>query len=144
MEAELATLASAGATTLVGLMVSDSWKQVKEGFARLFARGDATDGTLRYLETSQAELATAWARGDDVEVAAIEAELRTRLRHVLRSDLTAGEELRRLLHQAGPGPMGSVHNVNRGNVTFGSVIQAGQILGTTFHLTPTPDEHRQT
>jgi hypothetical protein len=140
MEAELAALASAGATTLIGLMLSDSWTHAKEGLARLFTRGGATDGTLRHLETSRAELVAASTTGDDVAAVAIEAEWRARLHHLLRSDPTVGEELRRLLEPSGSGSVGPVYNVNSGSVRFGSVIQAGQISGAAFHVMPAPDE----
>jgi hypothetical protein len=92
------------------------------------------------LETSRTDFVAAYAKGDDVEVAAIEAEWRTRLWRFLRSDPTLAEELRRLLRPPGPAPVGSVYNVNRGDVRFGSVIQAGQISGAAFHATRAPDE----
>jgi hypothetical protein len=47
LQNELAALANTGATALIGLMVSDSWAQVKVGFARLFTRSAATASTLR-------------------------------------------------------------------------------------------------
>lgn len=148
MESELAALAKAGAATLVGLMVSDSWMQMKEGFARVFARGGMTDNALQHLETSRAELTAAQAKGDGLAAAAIEAQWRTRLHHLLRSDPAAGEDLRCLLHPPGTGPTGvngPVYNANSGRVRFGSVIQAGQISGAVFTITPTPYEaHRRT
>jgi hypothetical protein len=139
VETELAILANAGATALIGLMVSDSWAQVKERFARLFARGGATASTLWRLETSQAELMAARAKGDDALASAIEDEWRARLHHLLRSDPTVGEELRDLLNP--PASVGDVYNVNSGSVRFGSVIQAGQITGAVFHVMPILDEH---
>jgi hypothetical protein len=45
VEAELVSLASSGATALVGLMVSDGWAQVKERVATLLARGARRDRT---------------------------------------------------------------------------------------------------
>jgi hypothetical protein len=141
MEAELAALATSGATALIGLMVSDSWTQVKEGFARLFAHGGATDGPLRELEISRIELLTAHLKGDEAIAAAIEADWRTRLGLFLGSDATAEEELRRLLDPLAPRPAGPVYNVNSGDVQFGSIIQAGQISGRSVHSTPTADEH---
>jgi hypothetical protein len=56
VDTELATLANAGATALIGLMASDSWPQVKGRFAHLYARSSAMASTLRRMETSQAEL----------------------------------------------------------------------------------------
>jgi hypothetical protein len=144
MEAEFAALASVGAATLVSLMVSESWTQVKQGFAELFSRGGATDGALRHLEMSQAELMAARMKGDDAEAIAVEAEWRCRLSQLLRSDPTAGAELRHLLHPPGTGSVGPVYNINSGDVRFGSVIQAGQISGAAFHVIPTPcDTHQR-
>jgi hypothetical protein len=40
VEAELASLAASGATTLVGLMVSETWTQARDRVARSFARGE--------------------------------------------------------------------------------------------------------
>jgi hypothetical protein len=140
MESELAALASSGATALIGLMVSDSWTQVKEAFARLFAHGGAADGPLRELETSRIELLTAHLEGDHAKAAVIEADWRTRLGLLLGSDATAEDELRRLLDPLACRLPGFVYNVNSGDVQFGSIIQAGQISGTSFHITPTTDE----
>lgn len=141
MEAELAALASSGATALIGLMVTDSWTHVKEGFARLFARDGTADGPLQELETSRIELVTAHLERDDGKAAAIEAHWHTRLNLLLRSDATAEDELRRLLDPLASRPAGSVYNLNSGDVHFGSIIQAGQISGAAFHTTPAPDEH---
>lgn len=142
METELTALASAGATTLIGLMVSDSWTKAKAGFARLFARGDAAVSTLLLLETSQADLVAAQAKEDDAKAAAIEAEWRTRLHHLLQSDPAVSAELRHLLYPPGPESVGPVYNIISGGVRFGSVIQAGQVSGAAFHVIPasTPDE----
>src|SRR5437879_5512911 len=97
MEAELAALASSGATALIGLMVSDSWAQVKDGFARMLARLAPDETPLEELETSRVELVTAHLEHDDTKTAAIESHWRARLEFLLRSDETAADELRRLL-----------------------------------------------
>ena len=57
-------LAGSAATTLVGLMVSDSWTHTKDRFARLFARGGAEDEMAETLDTARAELVVARATGD--------------------------------------------------------------------------------
>lgn len=41
MEAELAALASSGATALVGAMATDGWEQARSGMGRLLGRGRA-------------------------------------------------------------------------------------------------------
>lgn len=40
MDTELAALAASGATTLVSLMVTDSWAQARELVGRLISRND--------------------------------------------------------------------------------------------------------
>jgi hypothetical protein len=128
VEAELVALASSGATTLIALMISDSWAQVKEKLARSFGRAGDSEEMLQYLETSRAALMAALARGDDVEAAGIEIEWRARLLHLLRSDPTLTKELRSLPTP----PMGTVYNSISGKVRSGLVIQAGRIYGSTF------------
>ncbi|MFI6055629.1 ATP-binding protein [Streptomyces violascens] len=101
MEAELATLAGTAATTLMGLMVSESWTQARARVARIFARRGGEDE----LPDSPDEL-TAAVRGDDAADA--EDDLRRRLRRMLEADPGAAQELRVLLAElagaAGPAP----------------------------------------
>ncbi len=137
METELAALAQSGAATLVGLMVSDSWTQAKAGFARLFARGGTVDDAVRELESSRDELTMARVRGDDTEAADIESEWRTQLRHLLRSDPAAADELRHLIGQLSSS---TIYNINNGDVRFGSVIQAGHISGGAFGGVPSSSD----
>jgi hypothetical protein len=139
MDAELAALASSGATALVGLMVSDSWTQVKEGFARLFAR-PAGEIPPEELETARIELLTAHLESDHAKQAAIQDRWRTRLQELLRSDATARFELRHLLDTLTDRSANSISNFNSGDVRFGSVIQAGRISGAAFNTVPTPSE----
>ncbi|MCW2875937.1 MAG: uncharacterized protein JWQ95_37 [Sphaerisporangium sp.] len=136
MEAELAALASSGATTLIALMISDSWTQVKERLARSFGRAGDSEDMLRDLQTSRAALMAALAHGDDVKAAGIEIEWRTRLLRLLRSDPSLSEELRSLPAR----PVGPVYNSISGKVQSGLVIQAGRISGSAFYASP-PDEH---
>ncbi|MEO3822741.1 hypothetical protein [Actinomadura sp. B10D3] len=140
MEAELAALASSGATALVGLMISDSWAQVKGGFARMLARSAPAEAPLEELETSRTELVTAHLEHDDTKMAAIESHWRSRLELLLRSDETAADALRRLLPVPTPSPVKTISNFNSGDTHFGSIIQAGHISGATFHMPPTSGE----
>lgn len=142
MEAELAALASSGATSLIGLMVSDSWTQLRDRFARLFARSAATDAPLRELETSRIELVTAHLEHDDAKAATIEDHWRSRLESLLRTDATAEDELRHLLAQAYRS-IDSIFNFNSGDAQVGSIVQAGHISGGYFHGTPTAGQRRQ-
>ncbi|GAA0830865.1 hypothetical protein ACFQVD_07505 [Streptosporangium amethystogenes subsp. fukuiense] len=136
MEAELAALAASGATTLIALMVSDTWTQVKERFARAFSRTGDSEDLLRDLEVSRATLMAALAHGDDEKAAEIEIEWRSRLLYLMRSDPGLIEELRSLPTS----PVGTVYNSISGKVQSGLVIQAGRISGSTFHPVR-PDDH---
>ncbi|MEU0933753.1 hypothetical protein [Embleya sp. NPDC005971] len=154
MEAELMTLAASGATTMVGLMVSESWAQARTRIAALFGRGDPAQGVLieRELESSQRELSVAREAGDDLVIADVEAEWRTRLRRLLRTDPVAAAELRALLDELAPllpeEAMGTVHNTISGGTQHGPVVQGRDFSGLTFGTpgtappptTPTPDD----
>ncbi len=95
---ELTVLAMSGATTVLGLVVSDLWEQAKERNWRLFRRrgsdvpadGETGDDTGRdtgqdaervvaEVEAAGREVATARAAGDETTAAAIEERWRERL-----------------------------------------------------------------
>jgi hypothetical protein len=139
METELALLANAGATALVALMVSDSWGHTRGRFARFFARDGGTDGALQRLEASRTEIVAARTKGDDPRATAIQAEWKTRFHEALRAGPEAAEELRRLIHP--PTTTRTVQNIAHGSGHFGTVIQAGEISGASFNLTPAPADH---
>lgn len=155
VEAELAALAVSGATTVVGLMASDAWTQVRDRLARFFARGGAAadDGTTRSavptgdeaaaleeLQLSRAELTAARASGDVDAAADIEAGWRTRLRRVLLADPAAAAELRLLLEELAPaqdrGSVSIVNNTINGGVHHAPVIQSRDINSNTYHGGP--------
>ncbi|WP_406015909.1 hypothetical protein OG520_36070 [Streptomyces sp. NBC_00984] len=139
MEAELAALAETGATTLVGLMVSDAWTQTRARVARFLARGGETGGVDEELEASREELISA-RDGEAPDVAEdIEDEWRLRLRRALRADPAAAQELRLLLDELAPAAAGvpavTVHNSVREGARTGPVIQGQQqnFSDTTFN-----------
>jgi hypothetical protein len=136
METELTLLANAGATTLVALMVSDSWAHARARFARFFARDGGTDSALQRLEASRTEIVAARSQSDDPRATALQAEWRTRFHEVLRADPAAAEDLRRLIQPSVT--TRTVHNIAQGSGHFGTVIQAGEISGGSFSLTPAP------
>ncbi|MFF2652706.1 hypothetical protein [Streptomyces sp. NPDC058045] len=146
MEAELAALAASGATTLVGLMVSETWTQARDRVARFFARGGEDGSAEEELRLSRRELMDAQAARDELAGADIEAAWRTRLRRVLLADPRAAEELRSLLAELDPdaqhGPAVSVHNTISGGVQHGPVVQGQNFTGLTFGASGTtpPDE----
>nr|WP_280891313.1 hypothetical protein [Streptomyces sp. LBL] len=136
MEAELTALAVSGATTLVGLMVSETWTQARDRVARFFARGGDEGSAVEELGRSHQELMAARAAQDELAGADIEAEWRTRLRRVLQADPQAAEELRSLLAELEPiiddKQGASVHNSISGGVQNGPVIQGQHFSGLTF------------
>ncbi|WP_203983309.1 hypothetical protein [Sphaerisporangium rufum] len=141
MEAELVALASSGAATLVGLMVSDAWTEVKDGIARMLARGRATEQVAYDLDVSRTELLQAGGSRDGQLVAAVEGVWCARLQSLLKAEPALAEDLRRLL-TAGDmpesRPLRAVHNVIAGGVQHGPVIQAGRVSRLTFHLPKPP------
>ncbi|MFD6989633.1 hypothetical protein [Streptomyces sp. NPDC059943] len=134
MEAELVTLAAAGATALVQQMATDGWTAARDRMVAFFAgRGSATPASVEEdLETGRAELVAA-QRDEDEELAAdVRAEWRARLRRALAADPAAAAELRSLLDElapASPAPqhVTTVHNTMSGGVVHETLIQTGSI-----------------
>jgi hypothetical protein len=135
VEAELVTLATAGATTLVQQMATDGWVRVRDRLAVLLGRAVGTAGSTEEaaseLEDSRAHLMAARADGDDDSVADIQDEWRLRLRRILRAEPGAAVELRALLDELQPdrsaAPSHDVHNVISGGTQYGTVIQGGDM-----------------
>ncbi len=135
MEAELAALATSGATTLVGLMASDTWAQAKTRLAALIGRGGTGEPAVieGELEESRDELTAARDNRDQDLAHDVEATLRLRLRRLLQSDPALADELRELLDDltAEPGVRTrvSVHNEIRDATVNNHVIQVGYVSG---------------
>lgn len=138
MEAELAALAVSGATTIVTLMVTDVWGQVRGPIARLFARGSEAQGVEEELECAREELTTAREAGDEDAAADVEEQWRLRLRRLLRSDPDAARELRRILEEEAPhaAPRVDVRNSIRDSTVNGPVFQGQTFSGLTFGSAP--------
>ncbi|MPY62423.1 hypothetical protein [Streptomyces spongiae] len=129
MEAELTSLAVAGATALVTQMVTDGWEHARDRVVAFFTRGrDGEDEVVEgELEESRAELVAARAADDEETAADVQEEWRIRLRRVLRTDPSAAAELQALLDELKhpvDQPKGAVHNTISGGVQHGVVIQA--------------------
>ncbi|WP_200305122.1 hypothetical protein [Streptomyces adelaidensis] len=132
MDAELAALAAAGATTLVQSMVGDGWAGLRDRVASFFSRGRNEEDVQEDLEESRAELVAAQDTGDEEAFADVQAEWRNRLRRTLRADPNAAAELRALLDELAPERSdrggGSTYNtINNGVYRNSTVIQAGTI-----------------
>jgi hypothetical protein len=97
MDAELEELATSGASTLVGLMVTDLWNEVRGRIAALLRRGKAAEE----LERSRQQLVAAREAGDSRAAADVEAHWRSGLRAVLAGDPQAAAALRALVDEYG-------------------------------------------
>ncbi|MER7396715.1 hypothetical protein ABT381_14460 [Streptomyces sp. NPDC000151] len=144
MDSELAALAASGATTLVSLMVTDSWTHARDLVGRFFSRGGTGGAAVADLDTARARLLAAEAAGDPDGARDTAEQCHAYLRHLLRADAATGDELRELLtslqrlgSEAEERPA-AVRNDISGGVQHGPVIQAGRITGLTFHVTPQP------
>ncbi|MGW9205928.1 hypothetical protein ACWGR4_02915 [Embleya sp. NPDC055664] len=141
------TLAASGATTMVGLMVSESWTQARNRLTAFFTRTGSEPSTTEHeLDAAQGELTTARAEGNDIVAADIEAEWRTRLRRALQSDPTAAADLQALLDELTPligtPTTTQVTNTITGGTQHGPVLQGHNFSGVTFHAqTPPPSEN---
>ena len=131
MDADLAVLWSAAATTLVTLMTTDSWQTVKAGFAGLWrrARPGQADAVEADLESARAAAVAARRDGDEEAMGELAAEWRSRLRRLAETDESLQAEVRRLVEEFRPllpdGPAGTVVMVAR--ASGGSRInQAGR------------------
>lgn len=142
MSAELTALAATGASTLVGLMVTDGWGRAKERIAAFLARRggpEEAERAERELTEAAGELAAARAAEDLPLAGDIEADWRLRLRRLLRDDPQAAAALRRLLaelaDEADPEPAGyAVRNTVSGGVVHGPLVQGRDFSGLTLSL----------
>ncbi|MCG6492789.1 hypothetical protein [Kitasatospora sp. A2-31] len=128
MEGEIVQqVMASGATTVVGLMATDAWTQVRTRLAALFGRGRNAEEVSAELEEIRVEVVRA---GDDAEV--IEdstAEVRGRIRRLVRQDPAAAAELHAILTEFGhhlPQQHIVVHNTVNGGTHHGFVVQAYQ------------------
>ncbi|MFE2111511.1 hypothetical protein ACFXAF_37395 [Kitasatospora sp. NPDC059463] len=128
MEAEIAQLVTTGATTVVGLMATEAWTQVRSRLAGLLGRGRDTSEVSAELEEIRVEVVR--ADGDEELVGDQAAELRNRIRRLLRQDPQAAAELRDLLEEFTPRQpqsvvVNNVANTVSHSTVHGSVIQTG-------------------
>ncbi|MFJ3800004.1 NB-ARC domain-containing protein [Streptomyces sp. NPDC090088] len=137
MEAELAALAASGATTLVGLMVSESWERAKGSLARFFARRAAGEDAAGELQASSTGLDSAQAAGDASARADLQARWQQRLEDVFREDPGAAQELAGLLSELAPDASRRFVSLVSGGVNYGPAFQGSHIHGgITFNVRP--------
>lgn len=138
MDSELAALAAAGATTLVSLMVTDSWTHAREQVRRFFAR-TGSSVAMAELDDTRNRLLTGDAATDGPDSREVAVQLRVHLQQLVETGSVTGDDLRRLLTSlqrigdASATRPGTVHNDITGGVQHGPVIQSGRITGLTVH-----------
>ncbi|MDH6629896.1 hypothetical protein M2271_007745 [Streptomyces sp. LBL] len=138
MDNELAALTASGATTLVSLMVTDSWTHARELLRRFLTRNDPSNSTITDLDATRARLLASQSTGHPHGARATVEQWNAYLRHLLEARAVSGTELRELLTslqrlQSEAARPGTVHNNINGGVQHGPVIQSGQITGLTIH-----------
>jgi hypothetical protein len=100
MDAELIALVNSGATTLLGLMVTDAWGRSKRAIASLVGAGGEVDRALESdLEDTRVRLLAAIDEGDLAAEADLAAEWRSRLRRAVENDSLAVDALERFVEQ---------------------------------------------
>ncbi|MFJ2094051.1 hypothetical protein ACIOEW_33055 [Streptomyces sp. NPDC087901] len=139
MEAEFSALAGSGATTLLSLIVTDSWTQARALVGRLFSRAGAGGTTIAELDAARTRLLAADV-GDAQATREITDRWHNQLYRLLQTASVTSDELHEVLaclqqmvstSAARPVP---VHNNINGGVQQGPVIQSGRITGLTFHV----------
>ncbi|MCT9113954.1 tetratricopeptide repeat protein [Streptomyces mirabilis] len=139
MEAELAALAASGATTLVGLIVSESWERAKGGLVRFFGRRASGEGAEEELQAEREELGRARSAGDSQAQERVHERLRQRLEEIFQVDPRAAEELAQLLSALAPDASRAFVNLVSGGVNYGPAFQGSHIHGgVAFYVQSAP------
>ncbi|MFE9685921.1 hypothetical protein [Streptomyces sp. NPDC006285] len=126
MEAELAVLATSGATAIVQLMAQDAWVTTKDRVLALFG-GRGRNG-VEAVEPALDETRAVAAGGDDMCLAELASQWQARLLVLLQQDPAAADQVRALV-AGSPDQTGSVHNVISGGEMRGPVVQTRTING---------------
>ncbi|MFF2652939.1 hypothetical protein [Streptomyces sp. NPDC058045] len=132
MGSEPSALAASGASTLVSLMVTDSWVRARDLLGHLLARTGSGPGVLAALDEARSHLLSATGSPQEERCrAAVRSECRARLQHLTTAEL---HTLITALHIPAPH---TVHNRVDGGIHHAPVIQSGHITDLTLH---TPDQ----
>ncbi|MEV4948743.1 hypothetical protein [Streptomyces sp. NPDC053755] len=104
MEAELVTLASSAATTVVGLLATDGWEHVKRAVVALWqrARPEEAETVEAELVEARGEILSARQAGDATTEDGLTSQWRLRLLGMLAADPALESRLRELLGELGP------------------------------------------
>jgi hypothetical protein len=101
MDAAALALVTTSANSLVSLMTSEVWEQVKTGVAALFRRGRRTDGVSieDELDESAHELRASLENGDQETQEELCQQWRGKLRRLIREEPELVAELQSLLNE---------------------------------------------
>ncbi|BCL32271.1 hypothetical protein ACFFS2_34765 [Streptomyces aurantiacus] len=149
MDSELAVLAASGATTLVSLMVTDSWTHARELVGQYLTRTDAAPDTFDDLQEARTRLLAADVTERERTAREISRRYGDRLRRLAEADDGSDEALRALLPSllqlsaSAADSRRTVDNHISGGVQHGPVIQSGTVAGLTFHVDHVPRADRQ-
>lgn len=133
MEAEIAEIATRGATALVGLMATEAWARVKPRVAAMFGR--KAESVSEELDETQAELVAAQEGGTEGAARSAQGEWEPKLRRLLASDPAMVAELQAILDEFAPKrpeqAAGSTYNHLSGRVDTGGgmLIMARDVQG---------------
>ncbi|MFF7690096.1 hypothetical protein ACFZB6_28615 [Streptomyces syringium] len=147
MDSELAALAAAGATTLVSLMVTDSWTHARELVGRFLARTGSDAAAISDLDNARSQLLATDASENEQATSGVRAEWHARLQPLLEAGSLTSDDLRVLLTSlqrlaaTSATRQETVRNDVNGGVQHGPVIQSGRITGLTFHVHHQPTTH---
>ncbi|MGW0771657.1 hypothetical protein [Streptomyces sp. NPDC002676] len=145
MDSELAALAASGATTLVSLMVTDSWMRAREAVGRFLTRVGSDSTAIADLDTDRTRLLAAGIADSPQTTREITNQWHAHLRHLLQEGSASSDDLRDLLTSlqalanAPDTQPNTVRNTITGGVQHGPVIQSGRITGLTFHVRHSTD-----
>ncbi|MFG2684270.1 hypothetical protein [Streptomyces sp. NPDC048392] len=140
MDSELAVLAASGATTLVSLMVTDSWTHARELVGRYLSRTSAAPDTFDDLQDTRIRLLAADATERERAAREISRRYGDHLRRLAEAGGGSDEALRALLTSllrlsaSATGTWRTVDNRISGGVQHGPVVQSGSVAGLTFHV----------
>ncbi|MEU0910615.1 hypothetical protein [Streptomyces althioticus] len=149
MDSELAVLAASGATTLVSLMVTDSWTHARELVGRYLTRRGAAPDTFDDLQDARNLLLAADAMERERTAREISRRYGARLRQLAEADDDSDVALRALLTSllqlsaSAADSRRTVDNRISGGVQHGPVIQSGSVAGLTFHMDHVDGTDRQ-
>lgn len=96
---DFSSLAALAGNALVSAAVTDAWEATRQGFARLFGKGEADAATERRLDDTSRQLAVLTPSELESTRATLAAEWALRLRDLLEDDPDAARRLSALVEQ---------------------------------------------